>query len=41
MLVGKGFSDNENVIVEIVDYFETKDKSYHKNDLDKLTDCHA
>ncbi|KAF7266367.1 hypothetical protein GWI33_020392 [Rhynchophorus ferrugineus] len=37
MLAGKKFSSNgEEVIAESVAYFAAKDKSYHKNGIEKL-----
>ncbi|KAF7282892.1 hypothetical protein GWI33_001840 [Rhynchophorus ferrugineus] len=36
IVAGKKFSSNEEVIAETEAYFETKDKSYYKNDIEKL-----
>ncbi|XP_032691619.1 uncharacterized protein LOC116854125 [Odontomachus brunneus] len=38
MLTGKKFSTNEEIIAESEAYFEAKEKSYYKNDIEKLHD---
>ena len=38
MLAGKKFSADEETIAETEIYFEAKDKSYYKNDIEKLYD---
>ena len=38
MLAGKKFIVDEEVIAETEVYFEAKDKSYYKNDIEKLYD---
>ena len=40
MLAGKKFSTDEEVIAETEAYFEDKEKSYYKNGIGKLYDCH-
>ena len=36
MLQGKGFGSNEEVIVEVEAYFESKDESFYKKSIEKI-----